>query len=83
MHCDTTQLCKSCQRMPPHVPTHVQAGTVVFDGQTTYTSYEQWLADADKHCVPPGTPYSWQPGKLKDRTLQYCFSLGGPGEPWE
>lgn len=40
----------------------LQAGIVVFDGQTKYTSYEQWLADVDKHCVPPGTPYSWQPG---------------------
>lgn len=41
----------------------MQAGVVVFDGQTEYTSYEQWLADVDKHCVQPGTPYSWQPGE--------------------
>jgi hypothetical protein len=39
-----------------------QAGTVTFSGQVVYSSYEQWLADADKHCVAPGTPYSWQPG---------------------
>lgn len=41
----------------------MQAGVVVFDGQTEYTSYEQWLADVDKHCVQLGTPYSWQPGE--------------------
>jgi hypothetical protein len=40
----------------------LQAGVVTFDGQTEYTSYEQWAADVDKHGVPPGTPYSWQPG---------------------
>jgi hypothetical protein len=41
-----------------------QAGVVIFDGQTVYSSYEQWLADVDKHCVPPDTPYSWHPGEL-------------------
>jgi hypothetical protein len=39
-----------------------QAGTVTFSGQVVYSSYEQWLADVDKHCVAPDTPYSWQPG---------------------
>jgi hypothetical protein len=39
-----------------------QTGTVTFSGQVVYSSYEQWLGDAAKHCVEPGTPYSWQPG---------------------
>jgi hypothetical protein len=39
-----------------------QAGTVTFNGQVVYSSYEQWLADVDRHCVAPDTPYSWQPG---------------------
>jgi hypothetical protein len=41
----------------------VQAGVVVFDGVTVYSSFEHWAADEDRHCVPPGSPYGWQPGE--------------------
>jgi hypothetical protein len=40
-----------------------QAGTVTFTCQIEYTSFDQWAADVDKHCVPLDTPYSWKPGK--------------------
>lgn len=53
--------------------TDAQAGVVVFDGQTMYTTYEQWCADVDRHRVPPGTPYSWQPGEMREgQTLLGC-----------
>ncbi|KAF6262646.1 hypothetical protein COO60DRAFT_1699201 [Scenedesmus sp. NREL 46B-D3] len=52
--------------MPAAQPGVCIAGTVNFSGQVVYSSYEQWLADADKHCVAPGTPYSWQPGVTQE-----------------
>jgi hypothetical protein len=67
-----TPVCACVPPPPPHThthtlththhPTNTQAGTVVFDGQTAYTSYEQFLADVDKHCVQPGSTYAWEPG---------------------
>jgi hypothetical protein len=50
----------------------LQAGTVMFDGEVRYSSYEQWAADEHQHCVPPGTPYSWQPGKSSSTTSAPC-----------
>lgn len=58
----------------------LQAGVVTFDGQTEYTSYEQWTADVGKHGVPPGTPYSWHPGST---TVLYGWHIASalPVEP--
>lgn len=49
--------------MPLFLVHVTQAGVVVFDGVTEYSSYEQWVADEGRHCVPPGSPYGWQPGE--------------------
>jgi hypothetical protein len=43
----------------------------VFDGQTRYTSYEKWAADVQRHTVPPGSPYGWQPGEGNARDTHH------------
>eukprot|EP00879_Flechtneria_rotunda_P027327 GHRR01029272.1.p4 GENE.GHRR01029272.1~~GHRR01029272.1.p4 ORF type:complete len:103 (+),score=43.91 GHRR01029272.1:269-577(+) len=48
------------EQLPAGYPGACVVGSVTFGGQVHYSSYEQWAADVDKHCLAPGTPYSWQ-----------------------
>ncbi len=36
---------------------------MTFETCKRYDSHEQWVADVPLHCVPEGTPYSWQTGE--------------------
>ena len=40
-------------------------GHITFSGVKVYTTYEEWLSDANLHCVPADSVYAFQPGEAK------------------
>lgn len=48
-------------------------GWIVVSHVKEYVSHGSWEADISDHCVPPDTPYSWQPG-FTDKIFGWCIA---------